>query len=51
MERHKTKTCDISFKSIRSDKLKIHKERGGHLKRNMERYEQENEDNVSTNGQ
>ena len=51
MGRHKTETCNACLKSMKSDKLKRHKMRRDHLISNMESHEQENEDNVSTNGQ
>ena len=40
MGRHKTKTCDVCFKSMRGDNLMKH----------MKRPQRENEDNVVTKG-
>ena len=40
MGRHQTKTCNVCFKSMRSDKLKKH----------MKKHERGNDDNIVTKG-
>ena len=45
MGRHKTKTCNVCFKTMRGDNLKRHMMRRDHL------TEQENDDNVMTLGE
>ena len=53
MGRHKTKTCNVCFKAMRSDHLQRHMMRRDHLHGNMKRTDRKtgNEDNVVTLGE